>query len=118
MAVIIKTKNPSGLLSAIRKAIDDKKIETWSYDSDGDFTHTPDQWIRKAWLKPRTNANELQFGFLGRKDITTTKLVYAVYHGRFTEMLLNHFDNDLDEVKATAMPTSIDVVTQIKKQTQ
>ena len=33
MAIIIKTNNPSGLLSAIHKAIDDNKVETWSYDS-------------------------------------------------------------------------------------
>ena len=30
MAIIIKTNNPSGLLSAIHKAIDDNEVETWS----------------------------------------------------------------------------------------
>ena len=42
MAVIVKTGDPAGLLKKIKKAIDDKHIETWSYDSDGDFTHTPE----------------------------------------------------------------------------
>ena len=55
MAIIIKTNNPSGLLKAIYKAIDDKEIETWIYDADKDFTHTPDQWKNKAWLRPKVN---------------------------------------------------------------
>lgn len=40
MAIIIKTSAPAELLAAIKKEIDEEKIETWSYDSDGDFTHT------------------------------------------------------------------------------
>lgn len=33
MAVIIHTQEPYGLLAAIKKAIDDGKVNTWSYDS-------------------------------------------------------------------------------------
>jgi hypothetical protein len=116
MALIIKTNTPSGLLTEIKKAIDAKKIDTWSYDSDGDFTHTPDQWRHKAWFRvvPTQNVNELQFGIVGQQKVNTTTVIYAVYHGRFAEMLLSHFDSDFTEVKATAMPTSADSITQIK----
>lgn len=115
MALIVKTSNPIGLLSDIKKAIDSKSIQTWSYDSDGDFTHSPEQWQHKAWMSPKVYNGELHFGFIGNKDVNTTKLLYAVFHGRFAEMLLNHFDDKLSNVQATAMPTSIDRITQLNK---
>lgn len=102
MALVINTSNPTALLSAIKKAIDDKKIETWFYDSDGDFTHTPDQWKFQAWLRPVVAPGVLIFGLLGKKDVVMTKLIYGVYHGRFIEMLLTHFDNDFSAASATA----------------
>jgi hypothetical protein len=37
-------------------------------------------------------------------------VVYAVYHGRFIEMLLAHFDEQMSGAAATAMPTTADVV--------
>lgn len=111
MALIVKTSDPSGLLKEIKKAIDSKAVQTWSIDSEGDFTHTPEQWQYKGWMSPKIYSDELHFAFLGNKEFTTTNLIYAIYHGRFSEMLLNHFDNKFTEVKATAMPTSIDKIT-------
>jgi hypothetical protein len=108
MAVIVKTNNPSNLLKLIYKAIDDKKIETWSYDSDGDFTHTPDQWKNKAWLRPKVYTGELRFGILGQKNVKLSTTIYAVYHGRFIEMLLSHFDKEFSAAGATAVKTEPD----------
>jgi hypothetical protein len=108
MAIIVKTNNPSGLLSAIHKAIDDNKVETWSYDRDGDFTHTPAQWKGQAWLRPRTYAGELRFGIIKRQDVDLSKLIYGVYHGRFIENLLVHFDNSFTLASATAQKTEPD----------
>ena len=102
MALIVSTSKPSALLGAIKKAIDDKKIETWECDKDGDFTHKPDQWRNQAWLRPVVGNGELKFGLLGKQNIPMTKLIYGVYHGRFIEMLLSHFDNDFSSVSATA----------------
>lgn len=110
MALIVKTNNPKGLLEAIKKSIDSKSVQTWSYDSDGDFTHTPDQWKTKGWMRPKVNNGELHFVFLGNKQVTTTKLIYAIYHGRFAEMLLNHFDDSFSRVEATALPTTGDSI--------
>lgn len=108
MAVIIKTSNPSGLLSALRKAIDDNKIETWSYDADGDFTHTPNQWEKKAWLRPKIYSGELRFGILAVQGTNMSKLFYGVYHGRFIEMMLVHFDESFSFANATAQKTEPD----------
>ena len=49
---------PSQLLSTFKKAIDDGHVKTWSYDTVGDFTHTPDQWKYKAWLMKSAFDNE------------------------------------------------------------
>lgn len=111
MALYVNKANPAALLAAIKKAIDDKKITTWSYDSDGDFTHTPDQWARKAWMRPRTINGVLAFGIIKPVNSTLTTLIYGLYHGRFTEMLLAHFDDQFHTVEATAQVVSgIDTV--------
>lgn len=108
MALIVKTSNPSGLLTEIKKAIASQTIQTWTCDSDGDFTHVPDQWKHKAWMKPQVYQEELHFNFLGNTNVKTTTVIYAVFHGRFAEMLLTHFDNSFTKVEATAMPTTQD----------
>jgi len=101
MALSVKTDNPSGLLSSIKKAIDDNVVVTWSYDKDGDFTHTPDQWRNKAWLRPKTETGELRFVIIEPKDTKTTKMVSGIYHGRFIEMLTSHFDTKFSTATAT-----------------
>jgi hypothetical protein len=109
MAIIVKTSDPAGLLKAIYKAIDDKKVVTWLYeDQSGQrfLTHTPEQWIRKAWLKaiiPTDTKDELHFVIRKTKASAVTRVVYGVYHGRFIEMLLNHFDQSFDNASATAL---------------
>jgi hypothetical protein len=110
MAIIIQTPTPKKLLAGIKKAIDEKKVETWSYDEDGDFTHTPDQWKYKAWLRPTTASGVLVLGLLGKKDVKMSKSLYAVYHGRFAEMLLTHFDDMFSSATTTAQKdSSVDV---------
>jgi len=110
MAVRITTSQPSALLSAIKKAIDEKRVETWSYDSDGDFTHTPIQWYRKAWLRPSIQAGALVLNVLNPKGVNLSKEVYGVYHGRFIEMLLAHFDQSFTTADATAAASIADSV--------
>ncbi|QCX49869.1 hypothetical protein [Ralstonia pseudosolanacearum] len=63
MALTVFTKESNALLKAIRKAIDEKKVETWAYDADGDFYHTPDQWRGKAWFRPHEIQGVLSFWF-------------------------------------------------------
>lgn len=101
MTIIIRTDNPAQLLSDIRKQISQKHIETWSFDSDGDFTHTPEQWRFKAWLRPHVESGQLRFSLISNKSQTLTKSVYGVYHGRFSEMLLTHFQDSFADVRAT-----------------
>jgi hypothetical protein len=109
MAIRIKTSTPKKLLGAYKKAIDDGHVKTWSYDSDGDFTHTADQWTHRAWLRPKiVEGQELTFYILGPKGQQINVLTYAIYHGRFIESMLGHCDNLFDEAHASALPQSGD----------
>jgi len=44
------------------------------------------------------------FKIFAPRNTAMSKVVYAVYHGRFIEMLLRHFDEELDDVIATSLP--------------
>ena len=73
MAVNFETADPAKLLAEFKKAIDDKKVVTWSYDKQGDFTHTPNQWKDQAWLRPTVYTGRLTMNLLGHKQRVTTR---------------------------------------------
>lgn len=101
MAIYIRTANPQGLLDNIRESIENKEVQTWTQDEEGDFTHVS-QWKNKAWFTPQVQEGQLAFGLIGRKDEPMTKLIYGIYHGRFAEMLLTHFDSNIEELQLTS----------------
>ena len=109
MAVYVKTDKASELLENLKKAIDDDKIKTWKYDDDGDFYHSPEQWQYNGWLRPYTTDNYLVFGILKPKNETMKTVAYAVYHGRFIEMMLSHFDSEFETIFASAQKTKYDI---------
>ena len=109
MAIIVETTQAERLVSLIQEAIDDGSVRTWSYDTDGDFTHTAEQWNRAAWLRPAAG-DRLVFNILAPRGVQLSRVVYAIYHGRFIEMLLTHFDQRFSSARATAMPTAGDRV--------
>jgi hypothetical protein len=108
MAIVVKTEDPEGLLYQIKRAIDEKVVDLWSYDAAGDFSHTPDKWINRAWLRPEVGDGELKFGILGTKDAPMTASLYSAYHGCFIEMLLTHLDKYFITAAATAKKTAPD----------
>src|SRR3989344_6229837 len=112
MALYFETNNPQKLLDEFKKAIKEGKVATWSYDKDDDFTHTPDQWKNKAWLRPKIESSRLAFYILRPKNMNITSLVYAVYHGRFIESMLLHCDNLFSNGTSTAYTAGSDNVSQ------
>lgn len=115
MAIKIRTSNPSDLLARIKAGINDKRIVTWSYETHHNkqyFSHeTSDkQWKGKAWLLPSVEGDILVFNIIKPQSQNISTVVYAVYHGRFIEMLLAHFDKDFSIAWATAMVATGDVV--------
>jgi hypothetical protein len=110
MSVTAYTDNPKQLLRAIKQAIDDNVVQTWSYDADGDFTHIPEQWKNEAWLRPTIHSDRIVFNIINPRGKNITRTIYAVYHGRFTEMLLTHFDEKFERATLSALPTANDRV--------
>ena len=110
MAVRVFCKSPGTLLNNIKARINDGSIETWAIDADGDLTHSPVQWKDRAWLRPVLLEDRLVFRIIPPKGKHITRAVYGVFHGRFIEMLLRHFDLEFDRAVATALPADGDIV--------
>mgnify|MGYP003515988043 CR=1 FL=1 len=114
MAIYVRMNQANTLISRINKKIDKGEISTWAYDNEGDYTHLPVQWINEAWItyKGTMSHNKYAvFGIIPRRQKPLSKTVYAVYHGRFTELLLKHFDDEIEEVVTTAsLIKGIDVI--------
>jgi hypothetical protein len=111
MAIYLDTSTPKKLLAAYKKAIDDGHVTTWSYDAQGDFTHTAEQWKRKAWLRPRIIAGEsLVLRVIRPREGKVSSTVYAVYHGRFVESVLRHCDELFTQARVTAQADADDLV--------
>jgi hypothetical protein len=108
MAIVVYTSRPNYLLHSISKAIKGRKIETWELNASGYLTHKSSslQWYKEAWFRPTVAAGMLIFGLVGPKNKKMSKAVYGVYHGRFIEMLLTHFDDQFSGVNATAQIVS------------
>lgn len=107
MALHIQPKDsiaPDGLWNHILNQIDKGEIDTWETDVDGDLTHVPYQWHREAWLRHYTDDKELIIGIVARRDKPMSKVIYGLYHGRFAEMLLIHFDTLIKEIKISSYP--------------
>ena len=111
MAIYFYTADPAKLLAAIRTSIDEGKIKTWSYDSDGDFTHTAEQWKFKAWLRPQIKDGALRFVIFPPMATSLSKRIYGIYHGRFVESVLIHADVLFTRVETTALATEGDLTT-------
>lgn len=110
MAVAFKTGDPAGLLARAKRAIDNGSVDTWSYDKDGDFTHTPTQWKNKAWLRPSVQNGQLRMTTISPQNVSLTWEVYGVYMGRFIEMMTVHFHEYFSSAESTANPAAGDRV--------
>ena len=110
MAIFVKTSTPNTLIRKIKEAIDNKAIDTWSYDQQGDFTHETEQWARRAWIRALPENGRVVFYALCRRDKNMSITEYAVYHGRFVEMLLAHFDRDCEDITVSPLATNYDCV--------
>jgi hypothetical protein len=110
MSILFATDNANALLTKFKKAIDDKHVVTWGYDKDGDFYHTTDQWINKAWLRPKIGSDGLTLSILKPQNNAISAEVYAIYHGRFIESMLAHCDTLFKSATASALPSNGDIV--------
>ena len=117
MSLTAYTTIPRTLLKAIREAIEDGSIDTWETDADGDFTHSTAQWRMRAWMRVANiePKESITFGIIGRRGTNVTSREYAIYHGRFAEMLLSHFDGKFKRIVISALANKYDNVSGEKR---
>lgn len=104
MAIIIQTQNPLQLNERIRQLVVEYPLLTWEVDTDNDYTLILERWRYRAWMRPNTDRQadgELQFGIVSSTRYPMTTTLYAVYHARFAEFLLSHFDREIQSLSIT-----------------
>jgi hypothetical protein len=111
MAINFETTDSQKLLSSFKDGIRQGHIVTWSCDTDGDFTHTTEQWKNQAWMRPVLYRGQLTMNFIGNSRATKPmREIYAIYHGRFIESMLAHCDRLFTNATATALATTGDKI--------
>lgn len=108
MSIYVKSSNPQKLIHDINEKIENSEINTWCVDNDGDYTHTAEQWKNHAWIHPIVEADRVIFAIWGRVRENLSVVDYAIYHGRFVEMLLAHFDHQCDSIDVTSLGSKYD----------
>lgn len=109
MALVVKIKESVSCEAFFERLNNSARPEVclnWSVDSDGDFTYGVAQWGRKAWFRVRPvleRENKIEFGIIASKKFTMSKGLYAVYHGRFAEMLLCCADDMIEEIHISSL---------------
>lgn len=94
----------SEILDDIYHKIDDNQIRTWDYDEDGDITQKNTQWANGAWLTVYgENQTLVKVGIISNIGEEMSKQLYAIYHARFSEMLLSYYDELIETIEVTSM---------------
>lgn len=118
MSIFVKTVDPNKLIKDINEKISNAGIDTWSVDNDGDYTHTATQWKFHAWMHPIIEADRVIFAIWGRKSVNLSTVDYAIYHGRFVEMLLAHFDQQCNSIEVSSLASKYDRIKAEPKQSE
>jgi hypothetical protein len=108
MSIYVRTSNPQKLINDINDKIENSVIITWNVDKDGDYTHTAEQWVNHAWMHPVIESGRVVFAIWGRVSENLGVVDYAIYHGRFLEMLLMHFDHLCESIEVSSLGTKYD----------
>lgn len=118
MSIYVKSSNPQKLINDINEKIANSGIDTWSVDKDGDYTHTAEQWKNHAWIHPIIETGRVVFAIWGRVNVNLSVVDYAIYHGRFVEMLLAHFDRQCENIEVSSLATGYDRIKAEPKKTE
>lgn len=113
MAVIVMTTKPRGFVASICHVIDEGHIDTWTYENHEDkiyFTHSAQQWNRRAYLRPNEGRGLVTFNVIKPKSKPVSRFVFAIYEGRFIEMLVAHFPTSFTLAAATPNPVDGDLL--------
>jgi len=109
--ITVRTTNPNNIYQGIIRGIQNGSIDTWKIVTVGNlvyFTHdtTNKQWLNKSYMKAGTDSHgNLIFHVIRNNENSFDQNIFAVYQGRFIQMLVSHFPNSFTELNVTSQPT-------------
>lgn len=98
MAIIVKSKHSEYIKAKIPVLINERMVDTWEYDEDGDYTHVFQQLHNKAWMRAIIEDGNLIFYIIGRKMCLLSIEDYSAYHSRMAELIMSHFGDFIDQI--------------------
>lgn len=104
----VMTRNPEELLEHIKNLIDQRRITSWIYDKDGDFTLAHLINTQRAWFHPTIADGKLRFCIIGVNNEIMKKSTYAKYHSRLISILLEYFDDEFLSARISARKSIYD----------
>jgi hypothetical protein len=115
MAILTTTKNPKGLVAALKAAIKIRAAHTWVHRATAKykdlFTHNGEgnRFLEAAFFCPSVVAGGVIFNLYSPGSKPVEYGVWGVYHGRFVELLVNHGDDLCEFIEVPPLPTAGDV---------
>jgi hypothetical protein len=106
MAMMVFTSRPRALKNMIEKALAAGDLKTWSQEAEGAIVHdtSSGQWVDSAKLYLEIIPDTaLLVRIEGPSSENMKVSSYAVYLGRFAEMLLTHFDKSFSMIQIGAL---------------
>lgn len=104
--ITVKTrKDPRFLIDKLIAFLNEKSIDTWEIDDEDDFTLSSEKYRFKAWMTvdKRLRTNSFNICIIESKKYPMTKSIYAAYHCKFAEMLLEYFDTDIERIEISSL---------------
>ncbi len=89
---------PSSLYEAIYRDIRNGHIQTWVANKDNDLSHTGEnnRFLWKGFMRPMTAADgTATFELLPPSSNVFEHGIQGIFMGRFAEMLINHYGNNI-----------------------
>lgn len=103
LTIYLHSIKAEDFIELMNQAISNESIVTWKKDPDGDYTATPSQWYMQAWMHLYPSSDHIKVGIISRRNVKLSSTTYAIYHGRFSEMLLAHFDKYIKNIEISSL---------------
>lgn len=105
MITVETRNNPQFLIDKLIAFLNEKSIDTWEIDDEDDFTLCSEKYRFKAWMTidKRIKNKAFNICIIESKKYPMTKSIYAAYHCKFAEVLLEYFDTDIKHIEISSL---------------
>jgi len=106
MELVVYTDSPQDIIEKFNDDIKKKSITDWERNANGDYTYVIEgkgPYYKKAWIHVEKLEEEDKFrmtlkGIKGDKSLKK-ETIQGVYFGRFIEMLISRFEQEIDKIR-------------------